>query len=145
MLPYKSKAFDWDLKAVHWELWVWKARKIWIDFFGNSWRLGTWHIDQSHWFPNQILLYKFEVFDSGPDGRNQTSSCWEKFEYRDVSLMIALFRNFGLTELWLKAQNHRFFDGVLLYRYKFSESDLKERIEHCILGEESCNIKGLQN
>ena len=41
--------------------------------FGNSGRLDPWHRDENEWFYNQIHLYKCEIFDSGPDGRNQTS------------------------------------------------------------------------
>ena len=43
-------------------------------------------MDQTESFFKQILLYKGEFFDSGPDGRYQSCGSWEKmFEYEDIS------------------------------------------------------------
>ena len=46
-----------------------------IAVFGKSGRSETEHMDGNEWFSVQILLYTCEVFHSGPDGRNHSSSC----------------------------------------------------------------------
>ena len=86
-----------------------------IAFLWTSGRSGNWHMDENEWFRNQNLINKCDVYDSGSDRRNQTSSCWESIW---KSRVMAFFGDFGQSGFWRRAQNHRFFDEVLLAKIR---------------------------
>ena len=59
----------------------------------------------------------------------------KEFDSADLSKMSAIFRNFGLSGLWRKAENHHFFIGVFLLLDKVFDWDLDGIIDPCIFGE----------
>ena len=62
----------------------------------------------------------------------------EEFDYRDVSIVVARFGNFGLSGLWRKAQSHQFFDGSTPVFLQISGlRDLDEIIEPGMSGEKT--------
>ena len=102
---------------------------------------------EDEWFSNQIFLYECENFDSRRDGWNQTSSCWEKkFEYRDVSLMIALF---GLRSLaGQRAGYEALFRNwtIFFWTHKIGPSlDPLRRLPGIIRENQECNEECAQN
>ena len=40
--------------------------------------IRIWHMDKNEWFYNQTFFYKYVIFDSKFDGRNETSVLWEE-------------------------------------------------------------------
>ena len=69
------------------------------------------------------------------DGTKPKLTEKDDFEHRDISLVLALVRIFGLSRFWCKGQNAIFLQRILLHKFEGFDGDFDWVIHTCYLGE----------